>query len=151
MGGQVEIFRGAAVPGRREFYEAVLRNEGIPFLVRSEGGLAEHPVTVGPMGEFIIVVSEEHAAQAKDVLEEVEASANAHGANAEDENEGEPIGLLSKARRPPSPTEKRAALVGGILLFAAGVTMMLQYPSPIVVFGGLFILASPLLVLYARQ
>ena len=151
MDDQVEIFRGSAVPGRREFFEAVLRNEGIPFLVRSEGGIAEHPITVGPMGEIAIVVAEKDASRAKDLLEEVEASANADEANVQDENEGEPTGFLSKARRRPSAKQKLATLVSGVLLFAAGLIMLFQYPSPIVVIGSLLVLLSPLLVVYWRQ
>ena len=74
MGDEVEIFRGAAVPGKREFFEAVLRNEGIPYLVRSDGGIAEHPITVGPMGEISIWVAKENATRAAELLKEVESS-----------------------------------------------------------------------------
>ena len=143
------MFRGAAIPGRRELFEAVLSEEGIPYVVRSEGGIAEHPLTVGPMGQFIIFVPREEAAHAADLLSQVDAAPSAD--EAIDDQREEPLGLLSRIRRDPSPKDKRAYLWMGVVSAAAGVLLLMQWPSPAVIFGVLLLaVVAPLMIAASR-
>ena len=64
----VEVFRGGGGFARSDFLSGVLQQEGIPCLVSSDASVAGHPFTVGPMGEFRILVSEEDAERAIEVL-----------------------------------------------------------------------------------
>ena len=64
----VEVFRGGGGFSRSDFLSGVLEQEEIPCLVSSEASVAGHPFTVGPMGEFRILVSRDDADRALDVL-----------------------------------------------------------------------------------
>ena len=131
---EVEVFRGAAVPGQRELVESILRDEGIPYVIRSEGGIAEHPVAVGPMGEFVALVPEERADDARAVLGAATASVPFEEDEQEDDGD-QPVGLLSSVRRRPTAAQKvRYRWLSGAML-VAGVILMLLQPSPIWLLG----------------
>jgi hypothetical protein len=68
---EIEVFHGRGGPAQRELCEALLREAGIPFIVKSVTGIALHPVTVGPMAEFKIFVDADHSDAARKVLEQL--------------------------------------------------------------------------------
>ncbi len=135
---EVEVFRGAAVFGRRELIESILRDEKIPYVIRSEGGIAEHPLTVGPMGEFIVLVSEDEADRARALLQEVQADEKPLEPDQEDELD-QPVGLFSSLRRKPTPAQKRRYRWLGGALLVAGVILLFLQPAPIWLLGLLFL------------
>ena len=146
----MEVFRGAAVFGQRELIESILRDEGIPYVIRSEGGIAEHPVTVGPMGEFIVLVPREHAEHAQTLLMEVEEEAPLD--SDEEDESGKPVGLFSSVRREPTPAERRRYLWVGIVSGVVGI-ILLFVGSPSIRLLGLLLLviAWPSLIVALKR
>ena len=65
----VEVFRGTRGALQAEFFQSLLREQGIDSYVRSSTSIAAHPMSVGPMAEFGILVAPEHAARAREHLE----------------------------------------------------------------------------------
>ena len=130
---EIEVYRGAAVFGQRELIESILREERIPYVVRSEGGIAEHPVTVGPMGEFIVLVPPEHATQAEALLREVEEETPVD--TDEEDDSGQPVGLFSRIRREPTPAERRRHLWVGVVSGSAGVILLFLEPPSLRLLG----------------
>jgi hypothetical protein len=68
-GDEVEVFRGQGGEPERAFYEAVLREEGITSVAKSSGAVSQHPLTVGPMAEFSILVVAEDENRAREVIQ----------------------------------------------------------------------------------
>ena len=66
---EVEVYRGAAAPGRREMIEAALRDDGIDCVIKSSGGIAAYPMTTGPMGELSVWVLPDDAERATELIE----------------------------------------------------------------------------------
>ena len=145
---EVEVFRGAAVPGQRELIESILREEQIPYVVRSEGGIAEHPITIGPMGEFIVLVPAEHGTRARALLHEVDEAEPVDGWE-EDEPTESATGLLSSARRRASPQTKRLYRWIGPALLVVGLVLVFQYPSGMTLLGALMLFMAALMLLEA--
>lgn len=61
------IYQGGGGDIEAGFYEAALRDADIRCVVRS-GGIAQHPMRVGPMAEFTIAVNAEDADHARQIL-----------------------------------------------------------------------------------
>ena len=145
---EVEVFRGAATPGRREFLEAVLREKEIRFVVRSEGAIAAHPLTAGPMGEFVILVSAEDAPRAVDLLQSLEHDPVDTVASDEEEDSSPELAL---GIRPPSPRAKKAYFWTGVASALFGAWLLAQWPSPAVIFGFLILFIwAPLMIARSR-
>ena len=145
---EVEVFRGAAVFGRRELIESILREERIPYVIRSEGGIAEHPITVGPMGEFIVLVPEEHAERAAPLLQQVQ-EAEPPETDA-DEAEEDPL-RTTLGLRTPTERDKRITLVLAIVCAMGALALLAQFPDGEIVFGILLLLMAGLLIAYSRH
>ena len=146
---EVEVFRGAAAFGRREFIESILREEGIRYVVRSEGGIAEHPITVGPMGEFVVLVSPGDADRVRALLAQVESATPLDADDEGVEEDTPPRTLLGI--RPPSPREQRAFLVFGVASAAGGLALILWAGEKWTVIGiVLLVVFGPLMIARSR-
>ncbi len=144
---EVEVFRGAAAFGRREFIESMLRDEGIRYVVRSEGGIAEYPITVGPMGEFVVFVSAEDASRARALLAQVESAAPF----AEDEDLDNTPAKTFLGVRTPTAREKKAFLFLGLASAAGGLALILWAGEGWTVIGILLLaIFGPLMIARSR-
>ena len=123
---EIVIYRGHGGPGQADFFRATLEEAGIGCLVRSATSVASHPFTVGPMGEFEILVAADDSARAQQVIETLTVESS--GRIEPGDGEGHPRGLLSRAKRPTTDKDRRlffvtaiAALLGGIALWLGDI------------------------------
>ena len=125
MAEDVRVFRGKGGDIERGFFESALHEARIRFVVRS-AGIAQHPVTIGPLAEYEIWVSLEDEERARQVLDEllpfqqVEAS------------EDEPLdvprsGALRRMTRRPTDRERRVFLGISILLLPLAIYLLVPY------------------------
>jgi hypothetical protein len=64
----VEVFNGAGGTIRADFLTTALEQAGIPSVVSSDSGIAAHPLTVGPMSEFRILVRRADQQRASEII-----------------------------------------------------------------------------------
>jgi hypothetical protein len=141
----VEVFRGAAAPGRRELIESILRDDGIPYVIKSPGGIAEHPLTVGPMAEFIVLVPDEYSARASVLVEAADEIAPDLDDGHDDEEQFSG-GILRRMNSPPTMTDRLIFRSFAVVAGAGGLALILVDWSRYFAIGFLLIvILSPLL------
>ncbi|MDQ4095919.1 MAG: hypothetical protein M3174_06930 [Actinomycetota bacterium] len=115
----VEIYKGGGGDLRASFFVAALRDEGIECLVSSGGAIAAHPINVGPMGEFRLLVRPEDETPARQIVDALVAS-ETDVSDPDGEPEGTGQGLFVRAKRPWTGRDRVAlVVVGAICLLGA--------------------------------
>ncbi|MDQ3987025.1 MAG: DUF2007 domain-containing protein [Actinomycetota bacterium] len=71
-GDLVEVYRGGGGDPRALMLKAALAGSGIESVIRAGWAGAQHPVNVGGMGEFALLVRQQDAARAREVLSDQE-------------------------------------------------------------------------------
>ncbi len=64
---EIEVFSGTGGEPERAFFESALREAEIHYVVKS-AGVSQHPVNVGPMSSFVILVSPEDEDRARELI-----------------------------------------------------------------------------------
>lgn len=73
------------------FYEAALESEGIDYLLKAPGLVAEYPLAGGPMSEFMIYVRKSDAERAQEIIERLQLPEELATAHESEETPGSGI------------------------------------------------------------
>ena len=119
-------FRGSGGSLHAQFLTNELELAGIPSMVSSTTGIAAHPMTVGPMSEFQILVAPNDLDRARAVLREAEQGSNALADTEDDVAEASgPLGW----RRGPSQyttSDRIAFFVLAAIFVVVGIICLLN-------------------------
>lgn len=123
----VEVYRGGGGAFKAQLLKGALNEEGIECVVSSATAIAEHPVTVGPMGEFRILVRAEDRQRAEQVIKGLLFPMQQVSTNAGEAPDEEPLrrGLFTRARDPESKGDRFVMLAMGVALIAGSVASVL--------------------------
>lgn len=106
----VEIYRGGGGGLRADFFSSVLRGEGISCLISSGGAIAEHPLTVGPMGEFRLLVRAEDQERARPLIDSLVEAESRQTQTSDDEDDSVHERRLLLDARGPSRFSSREGM-----------------------------------------
>lgn len=125
----VEVYRGGGGPFKADLLKATLDQEGIECIVSSPTAIAEHPLTVGPMGEFRLLVRAGDRERAEEVikglLSPVQQSSALGDGDVPEREEPSRRGVFTRARDPASKRARVVMLILGAALAAGSIVSVL--------------------------
>ncbi len=142
---EIEIYRGTGGELEQAFYENALREAGIDYLTKSEG-VAQHPVSIGPMSSFVIFVSPEDESRS---LELVRSLQKVPIVSDGDDGDNEAAPELFFRKRKQTARDRKALLAFGAASAAVSLYFLIPYRD-VSVLGILILICSALFLAASR-
>jgi hypothetical protein len=119
----------------------MLTDQGIPFVIKMPGGIAEYPLNVGPMAEFVILVDEARADAAHSALDAMKQEIDSLADDIDDPESEQGRELFFK-RRSVTPTEFQIAMAGIVGSLGLGLVLTAQGNDDQVISGVILVVAA---------
>jgi hypothetical protein len=141
---EVEIFRGTGSELERGFYESALLEEGITCVIKSSGSISQHPISVGPMAQFSILVGPEDEERARLIIQRLREPEEWVD-DEEPDDEVAPRGLLI----PSEMTQSAKRIYRAIGLVGVAVALYLLIPYRDASLWGILLLIPAVILIAA--
>jgi hypothetical protein len=125
-GSEIEVFRGTGGDLEQTFYESALREAEINYFVKSEG-VAQHPVNVGPMSSFVILVGPEDEDRARELIVELQEARSVDDQTDDDE----PQLFLGSSK--PTALHRKGFLALGVVSASTAAYLLVPFRDASVV------------------